>query len=214
MTKKELDSWTRSTSKDVYEWFAAQKPKQVANMAVIEHDIQEALHSYGRVSNIEMESCLDDVTTIMRVEFDVTCGLFSIAMIRDALSKIPWIYRVVNCGYIVSTKHLSITIELDAFAPDCLERRKEAMEYTKYEPMRYPKYYPNAVEAFVPQIDRVTFNGPATIVFWTDGTKTIVKCMEDEEFDPEKGLAMAICKRLYGGKFHKTFKDAIKNAKW
>lgn len=63
------------------------------------------------------------------------------------------------------------------------------------------------------QIDHVIFNGPATIIFWADDTKTVVKCMEDEEFDPEKGVAMAICKRLYGDDFHRVFKDAIKNAK-
>ena len=50
----------------------------------------------------------------------------------------------------------------------------------------------------VPEIERVIFNGPATIVFWSDNTKTIVKCMEGEEFDEEKGIAMAFMKKLYG----------------
>lgn len=43
-------------------------------------------------------------------------------------------------------------------------------------------------------IKKVIFNDPATIVFWKDGTKTIVKNQEGTEFDPEKGLAMAICR--------------------
>ena len=43
-------------------------------------------------------------------------------------------------------------------------------------------------------IKKVIFNDPATIVFWKDGTKTIVKSQEGAEFDPEKGLAMAICR--------------------
>lgn len=46
-------------------------------------------------------------------------------------------------------------------------------------------------------IVKVIFNDPATIVFWSDGTKTIVKC-EGEAFDPEKGLAMAIAKHYLG----------------
>ena len=62
------------------------------------------------------------------------------------------------------------------------------------------------------RIKKVMFNGPATIVYWSDNTKTIVKCMEGEEFDHEKGLAMAICKRLYGDNFHRVFKDSLKNA--
>lgn len=43
-------------------------------------------------------------------------------------------------------------------------------------------------------IKKVIFNDPATIVFWEDGKKTIVKRQEGAEFDPEKGLAMAICR--------------------
>ena len=43
-------------------------------------------------------------------------------------------------------------------------------------------------------IKKVIFNDPATIVFWKDGTKTVVKRQEGTEFDPEKGLAMAICR--------------------
>lgn len=46
----------------------------------------------------------------------------------------------------------------------------------------------------------VIFNDPATIVKWSDGTKTVVKA-ENEPFDPEKGLAMAISKRMLGNKY-------------
>lgn len=51
---------------------------------------------------------------------------------------------------------------------------------------------------FVPNIKDVIFNCPATIVLWEDGTKTVVKTQGDDTYDPEKGLAMAICKKLYG----------------
>lgn len=47
-------------------------------------------------------------------------------------------------------------------------------------------------------IKKVIFNPPATVVYWTDGTKTVVKCSENDIFDPEKGLAMAIAKRSAG----------------
>lgn len=58
-----------------------------------------------------------------------------------------------------------------------------------------------------PQIKNVIFNNPATIVYWTDGTKTVVKCDKDE-WDPEKGLAMAISKKMLGneGNYYETFK--------
>lgn len=58
------------------------------------------------------------------------------------------------------------------------------------------------------RIEDVKFNGPATIVFWSDGTKTIVKCGEDDVLDREKGLAMAICKKVMGnkGNYYNEFK--------
>lgn len=61
----------------------------------------------------------------------------------------------------------------------------------------------------VPGINKVIFNDPATIVFWYDGTKTIVKCKENDSFDPEKGLAMAIAKYHFGNDntFHKVMKS-------
>ena len=52
----------------------------------------------------------------------------------------------------------------------------------------------------IPEIKNVIFNDPATIVFWEDETKTVVKCQDGDEFDPEKGLAMAIAKKAYGNK--------------
>lgn len=56
-------------------------------------------------------------------------------------------------------------------------------------------------------IKDVIFNDPATIVFWTDGSKTVVKCQKGETFDPEKGLAMAISKRMLGNDYgyYETF---------
>lgn len=49
-------------------------------------------------------------------------------------------------------------------------------------------------------IKDVIFNDPATIVFWYDGSKTVVKA-QNEKFDPEKGLAMAISKKFLGNEY-------------
>lgn len=49
------------------------------------------------------------------------------------------------------------------------------------------------------KMKKVIFNDPATIVYLEDGTKTVVKC-QDEEFDKEKGLLAAIAKKVYGNK--------------
>lgn len=48
------------------------------------------------------------------------------------------------------------------------------------------------------KIKKVIFNNPDTIVYWEDGSKTVVKAQKGDEWNPEKGLAMAIVKGLYG----------------
>ena len=55
---------------------------------------------------------------------------------------------------------------------------------------------------------RVIYNDPATIAFWSDGTKTIVKAQPGDIFDPEKGLAMVIAKKVCGnkGNYYNSFK--------
>lgn len=52
----------------------------------------------------------------------------------------------------------------------------------------------NTMKPAMNPIEKVIFNGPATIVFWKDGTKTVVKYQDVDKADPEKGLAMAIAK--------------------
>lgn len=55
-------------------------------------------------------------------------------------------------------------------------------------------------------------NGPATILFWQDGTKTIVKCNKDDEFDAQKGYLMAFFEKTTGMSKHQIAKlmDEIK----
>ena len=91
--------------------------------------------------------------------------------------------------------------------------RVEAIALTKEEKDKLTNMYhgrSNGKQSYFTKIKRVIFSDPATIVFWEDGTKTVVKA-HNEDFDPEKGLAMAVCKRLYGDKYHRIFKDAIKS---
>ena len=45
---------------------------------------------------------------------------------------------------------------------------------------------------------KVIFSGPATIVIWGDGSKTVVKCMDGDTYDKEKGFAMAYLKKMFG----------------
>lgn len=64
-----------------------------------------------------------------------------------------------------------------------------------------------------PNIKKVIFNNPYTIVLWADGTKTIVKAQDGDNFDPEKGLAMAIAKKAFGnsGNYYDEFKKWLES---
>ena len=59
------------------------------------------------------------------------------------------------------------------------------------------------------KIRDVIFSDPATVVFWSDGTKTVVKTRGGEKYDKEKGLAMAIIKKITGntGSYYNIFKE-------
>jgi hypothetical protein len=59
-------------------------------------------------------------------------------------------------------------------------------------------------------VKNVIFNPPATIIHWSDNTKSVVKCQNDEVFDGEKGFVMAYLKKLLGN--DNTFNKEI--TKW
>ena len=63
---------------------------------------------------------------------------------------------------------------------------------------------------YCPDIQRVTFNGDTTIVFFIDGTYAIVKCSGEDKYDRKTAIVYAMVKRMLGklgktdknGKFH------------
>jgi hypothetical protein len=88
------------------------------------------------------------------------------------------------------------------------------VQWEKFKPLSesvYPSPCSRCKKNISTKIKDVIFNNPATIVFWSDGTKTVVKA-ENEPFDREKGLAMAIAKKFLGnkGNYFETFKKFIK----
>ena len=59
-------------------------------------------------------------------------------------------------------------------------------------------------------IDKVIFSGPATIVFWADGTKTVVKCMDSDHFSYDMGIYAATVKKIFGASYSVFKKDVQK----
>lgn len=65
----------------------------------------------------------------------------------------------------------------------------------------------------MPKPKKIILNDPATIILWSDNTKTIVKKnSKDKKFDPEKGIALCYMKKALGnkGNYNNVFKDWIK----
>lgn len=63
----------------------------------------------------------------------------------------------------------------------------------------------------LPKIKKIIFNDPATIIIWSDKSKTVVKCMEGDTWDPEKGFMAAYLTKILGQKrFHSELKKHVK----
>ena len=54
-------------------------------------------------------------------------------------------------------------------------------------------------------IKQVLYKEPATIVFWSDDTKTVSKCHNEDKYSPESGLTLCIMKKLQEKSMHDIF---------
>ena len=102
---------------------------------------------------------------------------------------------------------IEVTISINELNTVTLRKRRKKDERRNEMPverksMNSHVYYASVTEKSVSalSIKKVIFNDPATIVFWSDGSKTVVKCQDGDIYDPEKGLAMAISKKALGNK--------------
>ena len=113
------------------------------------------------------------------------------------------------------TKGAYINIDADVELPVELPGRPRYFSYIDIEhaleiafnKVLFNKYnFPGEYLIF----NKVIYNGPATIVLWDDGTKTVVKCKEGDPYSPEAGFALAVLKRLTGNDFHKYLRKVTK----
>ena len=139
----------------------------------------------------------------------------TIELIEDSLNQMPELIIRDSCNRWVS-RHKLPNLRHDelAYVLDQVKRKydlevKNYIRAYELDLSLYPYFKPNTTNTTkLPEIKDVIFNEPATIVMWSDGTKTVVKCQEDEGYDPEKGLAMAISKKVLGnkGNYYEVFK--------
>lgn len=73
----------------------------------------------------------------------------------------------------------------------------------KPETTTYPWIFASSKNDYprtLPKFKQVIFHDPATIIYWKDGSKTVAKCKKGDVFDKEKGVMVALLKKLYGSK--------------
>ena len=97
-------------------------------------------------------------------------------------------------GFAVPKSWIKVDNRVD---PYYISIRWEVYQIPECEPFKFPSPVPWD-PARLPDIKKVIYNDPATIIFWADGTKTVVQCQKGDSYDPEKGLAMAIAKKALG----------------
>lgn len=138
---------------------------------------------------------------MIRLRYNHEDGYHCSDYVRDELSASD--IERENTLYISSSNPLmrsSLSKQLMGEVDAALRKSIEEMTFkTEPIPVPYPSFNLWPKPKF-PAIKNVIFNNPATIVFWEDGTKTIVKCQDGDVFDPEKGLTMAISKKALGNK--------------
>ena len=66
------------------------------------------------------------------------------------------------------------------------------------EPVPFDPYDDRIKIMCIPEVRRILFNDPATIVFWKDGTKTVVRVTEGDRYVPYYGFLAALAKKVYG----------------
>lgn len=119
------------------------------------------------------------------------------------MEKLPW--NPSKDVIRVSANSLGIDIDRAIYTAMAIDYSRQSTEQTKKNDIV-------RLGMCNVSIRKVIFSNPATIVLWSDGTKTVVKCGPDDIFDKEKGLAMAIVKKMAGNdsRFHKVFKKWCK----
>ena len=111
----------------------------------------------------------------------------------------------ISGGFIESLEALEL-VEPDTGICEKEERRKEILSNMKF-PRDIANYCVNDVLMIMKaaetksfyslNVSKIIFNPPATIVFWEDGTKTVVKCAEEDEFNEYYGFLAALGKKVY-----------------
>lgn len=160
----------------------------------------------GRWNEVEISFAED-----MRL---VTHGSFYLKAINSELCTLMGTIKFYDMANAVETEKLTREHEsmknINCLCTTAIARRP-MVRYDKYNIGMVDKGTRNLRVISELAVKKIISNGPATIVFWNDGTKTIVKRDNYDEDDLYDAVANALAKKIFGStsKFHKTIDKKI-----
>lgn len=109
------------------------------------------------------------------------------------LCKLPHIklnipFSDLSCCCTDADGDISISSKISSRYVDAPISRSIISNLIKKLPTMDPRYLPK----------KIIYNNPATIVFWKDGTKTVVKKAPNEKFNTYHAFCAALAKKIFG----------------
>ena len=178
------------------------------------------LPEFGDIINVESYNLGICRTSDIHIDIHFDQKLYDLLQIKidDYLNgRISDILVYINGMPVILTKINTY------YVIDSLDNLRPAMPFDKLRPaMPFSTKYSSMLLENIAMINNkdleitnVIFRNPATIVFWNDNTKTIVKCQNGDTYDKEKGLAMCIAKKYLGNekRYYKTLRTWLEPKK-
>lgn len=188
----------------------------------------------GKAVNMSTETDFDHCTNSVRLDFDLGFNYWGNTpsendfhpekspeheMARKAAKKMLYgdlvnTFPADDPGYDASGHKVTIGFNYDR---NCYEGKCEVVDFNNTLASKYGDIY--GILGFEKPVSfdvkEVIYNDPAVVVYWKDGTKTVATA-QNEEYDPEKGLAICFAKKALGnsykgmGRFKRLLKKALK----
>ena len=162
--------------------------------------LEEGMKNIAETEGVKLNMNFDDFHKTVEVEFEMLPSAgYSYAYVKH------------TCSYAsIQNPHVDVFTTIEKTRQEVRDKKRPTItgfkEYSRNDIRHTAELFTALRESVarkssnLPKIKKVIFSNPATIVMWADGDKTVVKCQPGDVFDAEKGLAMAIVKKAYGGK--------------
>lgn len=124
-------------------------------------------------------------------------GMEMLLLAENALTQIGIKEPVIDCCGLC----IKASVNNDAINKQYVDIRNAINKQDKGEKeMDYSKCYQENQKSRKVNVlpVKVIYHNPATIVFWGDGTKTVVKASSHDEFNEFAGFCAALAKKVYG----------------